>query len=255
MSRARRLTDGKVPQASFPSWKLNRILHAPVRVGSVMRGLLELRVLSALALLLLSGAAELRAQGYAASDLLAGDSVRVDGVLVGRVLRVDGVMATVLSRQKPRCRAGEMHGDAPICDPAPVIRREIDLTRSTVERRTVKGNPTTRTIVGGVLGAAAFGAAGYFIGPSIGFGKVEGCLEVSRSTGCLEEDVVPADVLESRQRTSDQQKGALFFGVIGGTATAIFARKLSSGWVTLTPAVPLEAGEAWGLTVSIPGTR
>ena len=234
---------------------MTRLTRASVRVGSVARASFEVRLLSGLALLLFAGVADLDAQGSAASDLLAGDSVRVDGVLVGRVLRVDGAMATVLSRQKPRCRAGEMHGDAPICDPAPVIRREIDLTRSTVELRTQKGNPTTRTVIGGVLGAAAFGAAGYFIGPSIGFGKVDGCLEASRTTGCLEEDVVPADVLEARQRSSDQQKGAFFFGVIGGTASAIFARKLSSGWVTLTPAVPMEPDEPWGLSVSIPGRR
>jgi hypothetical protein len=93
------------------------------------------------------------------------------------------------------------------------------------------------------------------IGPSIGFGKVDGCLIASATTGCLAQDVVPADVLEARQRRSDQTKGALFFGVIGGTATAIFARKLSSGWVTLEPAVPMHPDDTWGLRVEIPGVR
>jgi hypothetical protein len=205
------------------------------------------------ALVLSAFAPDLAAQS--AGDLLAGDSVRVDGVLIGRVIRVDGTVATVMSREKPRCRAGEMHGDAPICDPAPVIRREIDLSRSTVELRTEKGSRNTRTLVGGLLGAAAFGAAGYLIGPSVGFGKVDGCLVASATTGCLAEDVVPADVLEARQRSADQKKGALFFGVIGGTATAIFARKLSAGWMMLEPVVPMHPDDPWGLRVEFPGVR
>jgi hypothetical protein len=207
------------------------------------------------AISLLGSAPHLAGQ-EATSELFAGDSVRVDGVLVGRVLRVEGSTATVLSREKPKCRAGEGHGDAPICDPAPVIRRDIDLRYSTVERRMQKGNVTKRTAVGGVLGAVAFGALGYVVGPSIGFGKVDGCVPVPGSAiPCDPDDVVPADELEARQKQSDQRRGALFFGVVGGTASAILARKLSTGWVRFEPALPVGEGEPWGLTVVIPGVR
>ncbi|NIQ59491.1 MAG: hypothetical protein GWN71_40955, partial [Gammaproteobacteria bacterium] len=59
--------------------------------------------------------------------LSAGDSIRVDGEIVGTILNINGPMMTVLSREAPRCRAGEMHGDAPICDPAPLIRHTVSL--------------------------------------------------------------------------------------------------------------------------------
>jgi hypothetical protein len=204
-------------------------------------------------LVLVSAPRGLHAQNTT-GELFAGDSVRVDGVLIGRVIGVDGTTATVISREKPRCRAGQGHGDAPICDPAPVIRREIDLRVSTVERRMEKGNTTTRTLVGGVLGAVAFGAAGYAIGPSIGFGKVEGCLEGSVNP-CDPEDVVSPDELEARQKKSDQRRGAFFFGVVGGTASAILARKLATGWVRFEPSFPAESDGPWGLTVVLPGLR
>ena len=209
---------------------------------------------SVLALVFFFSVVDLHAQD-STTELFAGDSVRIDGVLIGRVLGVDGTTASVMSRGKPSCRAGEGYGDAPICDPAPVIRREVDLRVSTVERRMQKGNPNKRTAIGGLLGAAAFGAAGYAIGPSIGFGKVEGCLEASITTGCEQEDVLPADILEANQRKSDQQKGAIFFGILGGTASAIFARKLSSGWVRFEPTFPTQSDEPWGLTVVMPGVR
>jgi hypothetical protein len=89
----------------------------------------------------------------------------------------------------------------------------------------------------------------------VGFGKVDGCLEESNSTGCRAEDVVAPDVLEDRQRSADQLKGALFFGVIGGTAGAIFARKLAAGWVRLDPMVPVTPDGSWGLAVTLPGVR
>ena len=212
------------------------------------------RAVALLALALFGSALDVHAQSRT-TELFAGDSVRVDDVLIGRLLSIDGVIATVLSREKPRCRAGEGYGDPPICDPAPQIRREIDLRVSTLDRRMQKGDPNKRTAVGGLLGAAVFGAAGYAIGPTIGFGKVDGCLEASVSNGCDPADVLPPDVLEANQRKSDQQKGAIFFGVIGGTATAIFARKLSTGWVRFEPTFPTRPDEPWGLTVLMPGVR
>ena len=219
----------------------------PFRAAPVFRVALVLLALT-------STAAPLRAQSTT-SDLFAGDSVRVDGVLIGRVLRVDGHTATVTSREKPKCRAGERHGEAPVCDPAPVIRREIDLRYSTVDRRLQKRNPNTWSAIGAVVGGAAFAGLGYVIGPQVGFGKVDGCPEISVTKGCSEEDYVPPDELEQLQRQSDQRRGAFFFGVIGGTASAIFARKLSTGWVRFEPTFPTSGDEGWGLNVAIPGPR
>jgi hypothetical protein len=210
-------------------------------------------VLPALAALLLA-TAPLEAQ-ETTRELFAGDSVRVDGVLIGRVISVEGPIAMVTSREKPSCRAGERHGEAPICDPAPVIRRQIDLRVSTVERRLEKRNPNTWTAIGAVAGGALFGGLGYAIGPSVGFGKVDGCSEVSITLGCSQEDYVPPDELEAKQRKSDQRRGAFFFGVVGGTATAIFARKFSTGWVRFEPSFPLSDEEGWGLNVFLPGVR
>ena len=144
---------------------------------------------------------------------------------------------------------------APICDPAPVIRRDIDLRVSTVERRLQKRDPNKWTAIGAVVGGAAFAGLGYTIGPSIGFGKVAGCSEISVTSGCSAEDYVPPGELEQQQKQSDQRRGAAFFGVIGGSATAIFARKLSTGWVRFEPSFPTTPDEPWGLTVVLPGVR
>mgnify|MGYP001815902512 CR=1 FL=1 len=204
-------------------------------------------------LALLASTADLHAQDTT-DELFAGDSVRVDGVLIGRVIRVEGHTATVTSREKPRCRAGEGYGDAPICDPAPVIRREIDLRYSTVERRLEKRNPNAWTAIGAVVGGAAFAGLGYALGPVVGFGKVDGCPDPV-VPGCSQEDYVPPDELEARQRQQDQRRGAAFFGVLGGTASAIFARKLSTGWVRFEPSFPTTGDGPWGLTVVLPGVR
>lgn len=186
-------------------------------------------------------------------ELFAGDSVRINGDFVGRVLSIQGPSMTVVSRGTQRCRAGEMHGDAPICDPAPMIRREMDLSAVAIERRMKKGNMALRTIAGGILGFGAFGAAGYFIGPEFGFGKVDGCVEVSETALCT--NPVSREEVERRQKSTDQKKGVMFFGLIGGTATAIVARKLSVGWVRIQPAIPVLPEEPWGLSLAIPTGR
>lgn len=190
------------------------------------------------------------------SELFAGDSVRIDGDLIGRVLSIDGPNMVVVSRGEPRCRAGEMHGDAPICDPAPLIRREMTVGSVQIERRSQKSHLNLRTIAGGVVGAAAFGAVGYFVGPEIGFGKIDGCVDSSESSvQCSPENRIPRDEFERRQLEADQRRGVLFFGAIGGSLTAILARKLSVGWVQVQPVIPGTPDEAWGLTVSMPGVR
>ena len=186
-------------------------------------------------------------------QLFAGDSVRIDGSLVGRVLSIEGPRMTVVSRGVPRCRAGEMHGDAPLCDPAPLIRREMDLSAVNVERRMQKDHLTARTLVGGLIGAAAFGVAGYYIGPEFGFGKV-GCPAVANETPRCANPIEPTE-LARQQKVADQKKGFVFFGVIGGTFAAIMARKLSVGWVEIQPSIPAASTEPGGLSFEIPPAR
>ena len=185
--------------------------------------------------------------------LSAGDSIRVDGDIVGRVLSIEGQTMTVVSRAAPRCRAGEMHGDAPICDPAPLVRHTMAVDEVLIERRSEKPHLMARTVIGGVLGAGAFGAAGYFIGPSIGFGRVDGCLLNASAVSCAtgERRYTQAEI-DARQKSSDQQKGAFFFGVIGGTATAILVNKLSKGWVRVEPIVTAGDPDSWGLSLHLP---
>lgn len=182
--------------------------------------------------------------------LFAGDSVRVDGEIVGRILNIEGPTMVVISHEAPRCRAGERHGEAPICDPAPLVRHTLDMGEVTIERRLEQSHFMTRTVVGGILGAGAFGAIGYFIGPEIGFGRVDGCL--INSFSCATGEVrYTQEQIDARQKASDQKRGALFFGVIGGTATAVLVTRLSKGWVRIQPIVAV-GNEPWGLGFSVP---
>ena len=138
----------------------------------------------------------------AAGALLAGDSVRVNGAIVGRVLSVEGNTFTLLSRGKPICRAGEMHGEAPICDPAPIQRRTLLFEEVSLERRMEKGNPAIWTLGGGVIGGGVFAALGYFIGPVVGFGKVPGCTAQESNTYCV--NPVSKSELDAQQKERDQ---------------------------------------------------
>ncbi|NNF13430.1 MAG: hypothetical protein HKN72_09410 [Gemmatimonadetes bacterium] len=191
--------------------------------------------------------------GQESVRLSAGDSIRVDGEIVGRILSITGPNMTLVSREAPRCRAGEMHGDRPICDPAPLIRHSMDLGDVVIERRAEKSHLMLRTLAGGVLGAGAFGAAGYFIGPSVGFGRVEGCLLNDSNITCKTgEQRYTQEEIDRRQEASDHKWGAIFFGVIGGTATGILVNKLSVGWVRIQPILSAGEEDPWGLSVTIP---
>lgn len=192
--------------------------------------------------------------GQERTRILAGDSVRVDGDFVGRVLSVDGPALTVVSRAVPRCRAGLMHTEAAICDPSPLIRRTMNVDEVVIERRMEKGNVGMRTIVGGLLGAAAFGAAGYLIGPSVGFGQVDACMTTELLCPAEKPRYSPDD-LAAKQRSHDQIRGLLFFGVIGGTATAVLAKKLAVGWVRIEPLVAPAADAPLGLGFTVPASR
>lgn len=211
--------------------------------------------LSVFLALLSTGAGQVSAQAESV-QLFAGDSIRIDGTTIASVLAIDGNRLVAISRAKPRCRAGERHGEAPICDPAPLIRQDVDLREATIEKRAPKGNVNRRTMVGGVLGGATFAAVGYLVGPYIGFGKVPGweCVEVTNPIGCPD-GPVPRDEYETIQKAQDQKRGAFFFGVIGGSAAAIFARKMSVGWVRIEPVVPVSPAEPWGVNFSLPGLR
>ncbi|MDX1495598.1 MAG: hypothetical protein R3253_16135 [Longimicrobiales bacterium] len=187
--------------------------------------------------------------------LSAGDSIRVDQEIVGRVLNINGPVMTLVSRAAPRCRAGEMHGDAPICDPAPLIRHTLNLSEVVIERRSEKPHLMLRTVGGGLLGAGAFGAAGYFLGPHVGFGKVQGCLAGEANFTCRAgEPRYTQEELDARQEAADRKKGAFFFGVLGGTGTAILVNRLSKGWVRIEPI--FSAGDdPWAVSFTVPTPR
>lgn len=182
--------------------------------------------------------------------LFAGDSVRVNGSVVGRVLSVEGNYFTLMSRGKPVCRAGQMHGDAPICDPAPMQRQTLALDEVSLERRATKSNPGLWMLGGGALGSAVFGALGYAIGPSVGFGKVDSCTAEGTDTYCL--NPISREELDAEQSTRDQRRGVFFFGLVGGTFTAIMARKLTVGWVRINPTVPVSDEDGWGMSFTVP---
>lgn len=189
-------------------------------------------------------------QAISPPTLLAGDSVRVNGTVVGRVLSVEGNYFTLISRGKSVCRAGQMHGDAPICDPAPMQRQILALDEVSLERRATKSNQGLWTFGGGVLGTAVFGALGYALGPSVGFGKVDSCTAEGAETYCL--NPVSREQLDAEQTMRDQRRGAFFLGLVGGTLTAIVARKLTVGWVRIDPAVPARAEDGWGMSFTVP---
>jgi len=186
----------------------------------------------------------------AAGRLLAGDSIRVNGTVVGRVLSVEGNTFTLLSRGKPICRAGEMHGEAPICDPAPIQRRTLLFGEVSLERRMEKGNPALWTLGGAVLGGGISAILGYVIGPKVGFGKVDGCTAQESNTYCV--NPISSSELASEQKARDQIRGASFFGIVGGTFAAVMARKLSVGWVEFRPTVPARENGDWGVSVTVP---
>lgn len=191
-----------------------------------------------------------------AARLSAGDSIRVDGEIVGRVLSIDDRVVNVVSREAPRCRAGLMHGDPAICDPSPIVRHTVSLDEVTVERRMRKSHFTLRMLAGAGLGAAAFGAIGWVIGPELGFGSVDGCVSTSLNNRCRPgEEAYTQEEYTALQKSADQRMGALFFGLLGGTATAIVVRKLSFGWVRVEPIVTAGPSEPWGLGFTVPTPR
>ena len=87
-------------------------------------------------------------------------------------------------------------------------------------------------------------------GPSVGFGKVDSCTAEGTDTYCL--NPVSREQLDAEQTMRDQRRGAFFFGLVGGTFTAIMARKFTVGWVRIDPTVPARAEDGWGMSFTVP---
>ncbi len=241
-----------------PSHRLmsrRRYLH-PLRCAAVTAGALTAGLPSS-------------ALAQGSDELFAGDSVRVElpgsdasdpaavERFVGSVLKVEGRQVTVIAREPPRCMAGLAHGEGPTCSLGPLIYHTVELGTVRIERRQVRSDRTTRMLLGGVAGGAALGAAGYALGPSLGFGSAGGC-RAGPGLSC-DSDRLPGETaaeaeerLAAEQKVSDQRRGALFFGVIGGTLGAMLGRRLSVGWVDIHPTVPAARDEPWGLSLHLP---
>jgi len=191
------------------------------------------------------------ALGQAESEgvLTPGDVVRLDRDFVGTLMSIEGATTlTVIGEGKQRCYPGQAHGEGPRCDPAPSIRRVIDWHGTTVERQLVEARHTKRTVVGALIGSGIMAPIGYLTGPSLGYGKVEGCTS-GAVLSCA--DPTPPDVLERRQRARDRLRGSLLFGVVGATMGALVARATVEEWVVVRP--PSASGQgAWSLSLRFP---
>jgi hypothetical protein len=202
--------------------------------------------LAALAVLVaLAGSAE--GQTAPEDGLTPGDVVRVDGDFIGTLMSIeDESTLTVIGEGERRCYPGQAHGEGPRCDPAPSIRRVVDWHGTTVERQLVEVRHTRRTILGAFIGGAALAPIGYLTGPSLGYGKVDAC--TSAATGGFCPDPITDEELDARQRSRDQLRGALLFGIVGATMGALLARTTADEWIEVHP--PSSAGGG-GLSFSL----
>lgn len=217
------------------------------------------QLIGAIALALLAGAQSSAAQSSATrspaeeapSALTPGDVVRIDGEFVGTVMEInDGDVFAVLGEGEPRCRASEYHGERPICDPAPVVRRVIDWNESRVELELPDTPFMRRTLIGGVIGAAVMAPVGYYTGPLLGYGKIDACVEVSDSRLCS--DPIPREDFDRMQKSQDQRRG-MFAGIlVGATVGAILAKSSVDQWIDVYPPGTSPVGEAWSVEARLP---
>lgn len=185
-----------------------------------------------------------------AGALTLGEVVRIDHDFVGTLMSIeDGGHLRVMGAGKPTCRASLRHAEAPICDPAPTVWREVEWSDATVERQLVEIAYTRRMIVGFILGAAVAGPIGYATGPSLGYGEVSACV-TDPNEPC--NDPVSREELDQLQRSQDQKRGAGFFGVVGGTIGAIIARRTANEWVEVQPPRPGVPSDGWTVGVRVP---
>ena len=196
----------------------------------------------------LAGGAE--GQSTSESELTPGDVVRVDRDFVGTLMSIeDESTLTVLGEGERRCYPGQAHGEGPRCDPAPSIRRVVDWNGAIIERQLADVGHTRRTLLGALVGGGVLAPIGYLSGPSLGYGRVEGCTASTRGGFCA--NPITAEELESRQRSRDQLRGALFFGVVGATMGALVARTTADEWVEVRPPASAREG-GWSLALRLP---
>jgi len=119
-----------------------------------------------------------------------------------------------------------------------------------LERQLVELSYTKRTLVGFLIGAVALAPVGYATGPSLGYGKVDGCIDIALTPACT--DPLPPEEFERRQRAQDQKRGAFAGALLGGSVGAIVARKTANEWIEVRPP-GLSANEGgWTVGVRLP---
>jgi hypothetical protein len=185
-------------------------------------------------------------------SLVPGEVVRVDRDFVGTLMSIDEATLVIIGEGEPTCWPGIGHGEGPRCDPAPSVRRVVDWRGTTVERQLSGQGHTLRTLAGFAIGAVAFAPVGYLTGPSLGYGKVDGCARGATGPVGYCGNPIDADVLARTQRTRDQRRGALFLGVLGGTMGAFVARRLANDWLEVRPPATLASDEPWTVGLRVP---
>lgn len=185
-----------------------------------------------------------------AEMLTPGDVVRIDYDFVGTLMSVEQSTLTIIGEGKPICWPGLRHGEAPRCDPAPSIRRVVDWRRATVERQLVEQSYLKRTAVGFLIGAAVMAPIGFVTGPTLGYGKISACVEVSETRLCTVS--IPQEEADVIQRAQDQRRGAFFFSMVGGSVGAIVARRLANEWLVVQPPTSIGADAPWSLALRVP---
>ena len=141
-------------------------------------------------------------------QLVAGDLVRVDSQIVGTVLSGrDGQLVLVRGRQDIRI---------PRPDTIRVLMDNVSI------ERWGGGGPHTKE--GALIGAFAFGALGYVMGPKLGWGSAQRCTGLN-FFGCTsytaEEDA--------------QRNGVFIFGLAGAGLGALIGRALPERWRQVNP--------------------
>ena len=104
-----------------------------------------------------------------------------------------------------------------------------------------------RMTVGFLIGAAIGGPIGWATGPSLGYGKVGQCTEPSGGIYC--KGPITWDEFHRLQKLQDQQRGAVFMGVVTGTVGAILARRMADEWIEVYPPGMTPSG-GWDLNFS-----
>ncbi len=119
-----------------------------------------------------------------------------------------------------------------------------------MERQLVGQSHAKRTAVGFLIGAALMAPIGYATGPSLGYGTISACVEVSDSRLCAEP--ILREEKEALQRARDQKRGAFFFSLIGGSLGAIIARRMADDWLVVQPPASFDGDGLWSMEFKVP---